>query len=90
MILGNAGALATNTSVTVGGLNTTGTLTLAGTASARVTLDVTGAAQSIVSGSITLTRNALLEFASGSFTSIAAGGSLTLDGGAAIVAAVTV
>ena len=83
--IGNSG-LATATTVTVGGLNEQGTLTLTGSANARATLNVTGAAQSSITSAITLTRNALLEFGSGSITTISAGGSLTLDGGAAIVA----
>ena len=83
--IGNSG-LATATTVTIGGLNEQGTLTLTGSANARAILNVTGAAQSTISSAITLTRNALLEFGSGSITNIAAGGSLTLDGGAAIVA----
>jgi hypothetical protein len=72
--------------VTAGGLNEQGTLALTGSANARATLNVTGAPQSTLTTSITLRRNALLEFGSGSFTTIAKGAALTLDGGAALVA----
>jgi hypothetical protein len=85
VVIGN-GNLSADTTVTVSGLDALGTLALTGSAAARATLDVTDAAPSTLTTKITLTRNALLEFGSSSFNSIAAGGSLALDGAAAIVA----
>ena len=85
VVIGNTD-LSAATTVTAGGLNEQSTLTLIGSATAQATLNVTSAAPSTLTTTIKLTRNALLEFSSGSFSSIAAGASLTLDGGAAIVA----
>ena len=85
VVIGNNG-LTTTAMVTAGGLNVTGTLILTGTTSAVATLDVTGPAPSVFTGVVTLNKNALLEFGSGSFTTIAQGASLTLNGSGALVA----
>ncbi len=84
-VIGNS-SLTAATTVNAAGLNEQGALSLTGSASARATLDISGAAQSTLNTTITLATNALLEFGSGSFSTIALGASLTLEGGAAIVA----
>ncbi len=73
------------TQVTAGALSNTGTIDLSGDA-ARATFDSTAAAPATLTGNLDLSGNALMEFASGDFTTIAAGASLALDGPRARVA----
>ncbi len=71
--------------LTATGLTDSGTIYLTGSAG-RATLDITGAAFPTVTNTLELDGNALLEFASGSITSIASGGTLVLDGPRARIA----
>ena len=80
LVLGGAPAL-----VSAAGLADSGTIALTG-GPGRATLDILGAALPTVTGSISLTGNALLEFGSGSVATIADGGFLELDGTRARVA----
>ena len=92
--IGNS-ALSAATTVTAKGLNNTGTIYLSGNNSVSsgpylATLDITGAAgfgaASVLTGSVNLSGDALLEFASGQITKIAANSKLTLTGPDAFVA----
>ncbi|MCW2284017.1 hypothetical protein M2323_001630 [Rhodoblastus acidophilus] len=98
-VLTNNGSLSIDTrtltnadSVTATGLANTGTITLTGDASpsAQALLNITGAAgfgtAGVLSGQVSLTGNAMVEFASGQITTIASGASLTLDGPSARIA----
>jgi len=71
--------------VTASTLSNTGGIDLSGGAG-RTTLDISAAAPTTLTGSLDLDANALMEFANGSFTTIAAGASLALDGPRARVA----
>lgn len=84
LAIGNDG-LRTATLVKAGGFANSGALDLAGLAG-RATLDSTATAPNLLTGTITLEGNALLEFASGSFAAIAGGADLSLDGPRARVA----
>ena len=66
------------TVLTAATLNNTGTLNLGGSRSGVATLDITSAAPSVLAATVTLAGNSLLEFASGSIGSIAAGAKLVL------------
>jgi hypothetical protein len=79
-------SLATATTVTAAGLANAGTVNLYGSFSVQATLDITRPAPATLTGSITLLRSALLEFASGSIASIANGATLDLEGPQARVA----
>ncbi|WP_210254935.1 VWD domain-containing protein, partial [Methylocapsa sp. S129] len=88
---GGFGGLADAATVTAEGLsNSTGFIDLAGSSTATATLDVNAAAgfgtAGVLTGEIELSGDALLEFASGEITSIAAGSSLALSGDNAYVA----
>jgi hypothetical protein len=63
-----------------GALVNSGSITLS-----QATLDIAGAAPSILTGSVTLKDDSLLEFGSGGITAIGAGASLALYGGQARV-----
>ena len=71
--------------VTASALSNTGTIDLSGGAG-RATLDISAAAPATLNGSLGLSGNALMEFASGGITTIATGASLALDGPRARVA----
>jgi autotransporter passenger strand-loop-strand repeat protein len=80
----------TGSTVTAATLANTGTIYLFGGTGAntgQTTLDITGgSAPAVLSGTLNLSGNALVEFASGSYTSIAAGSALYLNGGSAFIA----
>ena len=90
----NAGSLslaAGATITTAADFSNTGSIDLVGTATTPTTLDIAGSAASfgpagVLTGSVALSGNALLEFGSGSITGIAANSSLTVDGPGAFVA----
>ncbi|HEV8679644.1 MAG TPA: hypothetical protein VGQ90_09740 [Stellaceae bacterium] len=96
--LTNAGTLyiganytsAGSTTVSAAGLANTGYINLAGgsgTSTYQATLDITaGAAPSLLTGTLNLSGNALVEFVSGGITGIAAGSQLVLNGATAFVA----
>jgi autotransporter passenger strand-loop-strand repeat protein len=77
------------TAVSLGNLNNTGTLNLnggVGSGANQSTLDVLAAATTTLTGFNNLSGDALLEYASGKITSIAAGADLTINGPLARVA----
>ncbi len=77
------GSLSADSSVTASHLTNSGTIALLGGTSFRASLvDTHDAAPSVLSSgvSITLTGNAVLQFASGTVTAISAGAQLILDG----------
>jgi hypothetical protein len=91
------GGLSAATTVTATGLNNyisanLGTLNLTGNTSVKATLDITGTAgfggatAGLLYGAVTLSGDALLEFASGQITTIDANSGLTLSGPDAFVA----
>ena len=88
LAIGNApfGGSTAPVKVTAQTLAGTGSITLVGNANGTGTLDIAGAAQATVNSSISLSGVALMEFGSGSFTNIAYGGSLKLNGAQSIVA----
>ena len=79
-----------STLVSAAGLSNSGTLDLIGNTTAnttnQATLDIGSSAPGTLGGTINLSGDSLLEFASGSFTSIAAGSDLTVTGSKAFVA----
>jgi hypothetical protein len=69
-----------------GALVNTGSVNVSGGATTnQATLDITGAAPSTLTGSVSLSGDALLEFGSGGIKTIGADASLTLDGAGARV-----
>jgi fibronectin-binding autotransporter adhesin len=82
--IGNNG-LKASTTVTASALVNTGSITLQGGTTTPATLDITGAAPSTLTGSLTLKGDSLLEFASGGIKTIGAGASLALYGAEARV-----
>jgi hypothetical protein len=81
-VIGNTLSTGT-TKVTATNLINDGSLTLQGIptgAAPTATLDITGAAPSTLTGSVRISGDAELEFASGGITAIAAGAELELDG----------
>ncbi len=89
------GGLSAATTVTATALNNyigtnLGTINLTGNTSVEATLDITGAAgfgmASVLTGTVVISGDALLEFASGQITTIAANSGLTLNGPDAFVA----
>jgi hypothetical protein len=75
-----------DSNVTAAGLSNAGTINLFGGNSAQAILDITTPAPATLTGSVSLSNSALLEFASGSVTTIANGATLTLSGAQARVA----
>ena len=88
MQVGNAN-LSANSTMTAQALSNTGLIHLVGESAAspkyQATLDITGAAPTILYGDYEVWGDALLEFASGGITGIAAGATLDMDGGSARV-----
>jgi hypothetical protein len=84
--IGN-GHLKASTTVTARTLVNTGSITLQGAfgSTYEATLDITGAAPSTLTGSVTLKEDSLLEFGSGGIKTIGAGASLALYGAQARV-----
>ncbi|MCW2275292.1 hypothetical protein GJ654_14800 [Rhodoblastus acidophilus] len=91
LIVGSTSLMTTDT-FTATGIANTGFIGLAGGASssAQAVLNVTGAAGfgtvGVLSGSVNLIGNAMVEFASGQITTIAGGASLLIDGSNAFIA----
>src|SRR5580704_661363 len=88
--IGNGnGGLSASTTVTAAGLHNTGSLILQGNATSgttdQATLDITAAAPTTTTGSIRVSGDAMLEFASGGIKAIGTGASLELDGSQARV-----
>jgi fibronectin-binding autotransporter adhesin len=88
--IGNGnGGLSASTTVTAAGLHNTGTLILQGNATSgttnQATLDITAAAPATATGSIRVSGDAMVEFASGGITAVGIGASLELDGAQARV-----
>jgi hypothetical protein len=65
--------------VTAAGLSNAGTINLTGSASATAILDITSAAPTTLTGTLSLFNSALVEFATGSITGIATGARLELN-----------
>ena len=86
--IGNS-SLSKAATVTAAGLANTGTINLAGGTAARATLDSTTAAPATWTGSIFLSGDALLEFASGKITAIGSGGEISRSGPSTLVAVST-
>jgi fibronectin-binding autotransporter adhesin len=78
--------LTADTTVAAAGLSNAGTINLDGSASARAILNIAGSAPATLVGSVSLFNSALLEFGSGSITSIANGAALALYSGSTHVA----
>ncbi len=87
--IGNS-SLSASTTVVATGLNNTGGLTLQGAiasnATQRALLDITGAASSTLTGTVRVSGDAEILYASGGVTTILIGSSLELDGAKASVA----
>ncbi len=89
--VGNS-AMTANDTVKVAGLANTGTINLIGNpaAGAQALLNDTGAAgfgtTGVLTGQVSLTGLAMIEFASGQIASVASGAALTLNGAKALVA----
>ena len=92
--IGTSNTLSAPDSLSAGGFTGTGTVTLFGgfqggvplASTIGATLDILSAAPSVLSGSLNLIGSAVVEFASGSISSIARTGAIVLDGPAAFVA----
>jgi len=88
IVIGNS-TMTTSTTVTVAGLDNTGSINLWGNETLgtknQATLNITGAAPSALTGAIYVHGDSDLEFASGGITSIAYGATLQLDGAQARV-----
>ena len=86
--VGNAN-LSAATTVKAGSLNSTGSITLTGSASFQALLNITAVAgfgtAGVLTGVVDLSGKSAVEFANNSILSIAAGSSLRLAGGAAFV-----
>src|SRR5262249_51445865 len=80
---GGNGSLTAARTVTAAALNNAGTIGITGSASQLATLSIASAAgfgtAGVLTGSVTLSGDALLEFASGQITTIASGATLFLD-----------
>ena len=87
MQIGN-NLLSAATEVTLGGLADSGEIQVTGNSggSNQATLDVLAAARATLTDTLDVSGDALVEFASGSVTSIASGAELILDGPQARVA----
>ncbi|MDP1909149.1 MAG: hypothetical protein Q8K85_12675, partial [Hyphomicrobium sp.] len=90
LVVGNVFQFASDT-VTAAGLVNTGRLSIFGNTTAQSTLNVTGGvagfgSDGVLTGSVYLEHNALLQFASGQITTVNAGASLWLNGASARVA----
>ena len=87
--IGNSGLSAAST-LTAASLNNTGNITISGSSTKLASLVVAGAAglgtTGVLSGSVTLAGDALLQFGSGQINTIASGGTLFMDSPAEHVA----
>jgi len=72
--------LTADTTVTAAGFSNAGTISLIGSTSAQAILNIAGAAPASLTGNVSLSNSALLEFGSGGITSIANGATLALSG----------
>jgi|GEM_PF-4554476 len=78
--IGSFQLIRASSSLTVGGLNNTGSITLkSGSDIYTATLDVQDAAPTTLTGTVNVGRNSLLKYASGGITAIASGAALNLD-----------
>ena len=83
LTIGNSQLNVAPSTLTVGGLDNTGAITLQG-GTELATLDVLSAAPSTLTGDVTVGSNSLLEYASGSITAIASGATLDVAGSLAL------